>query len=370
MSAAQKQATSSCLAIWVLVILVLSSGCFRAEKANREFEKGNYSRAISIEPMYANAYYQIGKSHLGKGDNDRAIENFRKALSLDRELERLNRTRLRVKPHRASVHANLAVAHIGKRDYDQAVAEADVAVRLEPEDSFSVYIRGYANALAGADQHAISDYSRAISLAPDWWQPYFFRARAYWRQSRLELAIAGFSQTLRLNPGHEDAMHFRGTVNYDAGNYLDAIADLTRALANKPNDSAIIGSLSMAHLANHDPDTALACLRAGVKKLPNSSSLRNELAWLLATCFDSSVRDGREGLIHAERACELSDWKAPRCLDTLAACYAATGAFDDAVQWQKKALTFESDFDDRELERMRSRLDQYINKKPFVVPKK
>ena len=42
--------------------------------------------------------------------------------------------------------------------------------------------------------------------------------------------------------------------------------------------------------------------------------------------------------MEATRACNLTQWRDPDCLDTLAAAYAETGAFDAAVEWQKEAI--------------------------------
>jgi hypothetical protein len=64
----------------------------------------------------------------------------------------------------------------------------------------------------------------------------------------------------------------------------------------------------------------------------------NEIAWLRATCAEPTYRDAAGALEAAKRACDLSDWKNPAYLDTLAAAYAASSDFKNAVAWQTKAV--------------------------------
>jgi TPR repeat protein len=64
----------------------------------------------------------------------------------------------------------------------------------------------------------------------------------------------------------------------------------------------------------------------------------NDLAWLLATAEAPAVRNGPRAVDLALKAGELSQWKAPEILDTLAAAYARAGNFAKAVEWQEKAI--------------------------------
>jgi serine/threonine-protein kinase len=71
------------------------------------------------------------------------------------------------------------------------------------------------------------------------------------------------------------------------------------------------------------------------------------------------IRNGPRAKECAKRACELTDWKEPGFLDTLAAAYAECGRFKSAIHWQKKALKLapeeqKADYDSR-LELYRSR---------------
>ena len=64
----------------------------------------------------------------------------------------------------------------------------------------------------------------------------------------------------------------------------------------------------------------------------------NNLAWIRASHPDSRLRDGAEATRLARRACELTGYKDPYSLDTLAIAYAETGQFNEAIATAEKAL--------------------------------
>lgn len=69
----------------------------------------------------------------------------------------------------------------------------------------------------------------------------------------------------------------------------------------------------------------------------------NGLAWLLATCANPAVRDGDTAVKLAQTAVAATNRKDPTILDTLAAAYAETGQFTNAVSAQKAALVLLQD---------------------------
>lgn len=65
----------------------------------------------------------------------------------------------------------------------------------------------------------------------------------------------------------------------------------------------------------------------------------------------------------AIRACELTKWKEPSEIDTLAAAYAESGDFDEAVKYQTQAINMKSDYGPVD-KKTRKRLAPYRDHKP------
>ena len=84
---------------------------------------------------------------------------------------------------------------------------------------------------------------------------------------------------------------------------------------------------------------------------------------IMAACPEAKFRDGKRAVEFATRACELTKWKNPSFLDTLAAAHAEAGDFDAAVTWQTRAIELLTD--ERQKDDYRSRLVLYQAKKPY-----
>ena len=105
---------------------------------------------------------------------------------------------------------------------------------------------------------------------------------------------------------------------------------------------------------------------AALRTMPDSPSVLNNLAWLLATCPDPGVRDGKEAVRAAWRGAVLTLQLQARPLGTLAAAYAEAGRFTDAVSAARKAIGLAARSGQRDLaETNRQLLELYRNGKPY-----
>jgi len=72
---------------------------------------------------------------------------------------------------------------------------------------------------------------------------------------------------------------------------------------------------------------------------PWRAGMLNQLARFQATCSQAEFRNGTKAVQNATKACELSNWDNYNYIDTLAAAYAQTSQFEQAVKWQCQAIT-------------------------------
>jgi tetratricopeptide (TPR) repeat protein len=137
------------------------------------------------------------------------------------------------------------------------------------------------------------------------------------------------------------------------------------AVATRPRNTFAWTHLGFALRDMGNADGAVAAFQEAVRLDPKFPHALNSLAWLLAVGPDD-LRDGKRAVELATRACELTDWKNARFIDTLAAAYAEAGDYVKAGEYQEKALDVLSQ--SPKGPEVRQRLALYAQKKPFRDP--
>ncbi len=108
--------------------------------------------------------------------------------------------------------------------------------------------------------------------------------------------------------------------------------------ASKPAARYLLAQATESYNAGHYR-RALADLGAANRLDSSNPIVLNNYAWILATCPDDKARDGKKALELARKACELAKWNDAGAWDTLAAAYAETGDYDNAIKWENQYLS-------------------------------
>lgn len=170
-----------------------------------------------------------------------------------------------------------------------------------------------------------------------------------WRQSaRLSLGLLSAAALISLYwAPWQDNWHYARAVNFaEAGDDAGALPFLDRFLERHPEDAWAAHTSARIRMDRRDFGRARDILASASDDALNA----NSLAWLLATCPDAQVRDGRRAVELARQVCESTAWENPSYLDTLAAAYAECGDFTEAVKWSTKAVELSSDAERQPLE--------------------
>ena len=155
--------------------------------------------AIALDPEFARAYYCLASAHmmdvyfgLSKSPNEsleKAVELTQKAISLD--------------PKDSRPYAQLGHLYTMKRDYDKAIAEGERAVALDPGGADAQAWFGMTLNNADRPKEAIPLFEKAIRLNPNGPTWYFLNfGNSYRLTGQFQEAITQYKKALHVAPNN------------------------------------------------------------------------------------------------------------------------------------------------------------------------
>jgi hypothetical protein len=142
--------------------------------------------------------------------------------------------------------------------------------------------------------------------------------------------------------------------------WRDSETLFTHALSVTRDNHVAHAYLGRALLAEGRTREAIEQFSEAVRLRPEFLTPANNLAWLLATAEAESLRNPYAALRLAQRSARLTRYLDASVLDTLAAAYAASGRFEEAVATAERGVALAEQAGDRELaDEMAQRLALY-----------
>ena len=128
------------------------------------------------------------------------------------------------------------------------------------------------------------------------------------------------------------------------------------------NEDALCG-IPPIYFALKQYDKAVEAFEQSVKLFPENPTALNNYSWFLATTTQDAYRDGKKALELGLKAAQASNYEKAYILSTLAAAYAETGDFENAIKTVQKALDDEKD--ERLTKELKNELESYKQNKPI-----
>jgi tetratricopeptide (TPR) repeat protein len=160
----------------------------------------------------------------------------------------------------------------------------------------------------------------------------------FFQQGRLSDAISQFQEALEIKPDSADAHNNLGTCLFFQGRMNEAITHYQKAVEIKPDFAHAHRNLGLAFCRQGRMEEGISQCQKALEIKPADPELQNDLAWLLATGPDGALRDGNRAVELARQANALTGGDNPIFLHTLAAGFAETGRFTEAMETAQRAL--------------------------------
>ena len=230
--------------------------------------------------------------------------------------------------HRA---VNMAISYLGKFiDANQDASPTRLA------DTH--YIRGVLLESQKRFSEAVASIRRSAELKPDDLRAHSELARLLEKFGKLAEAQNAWMAAYRINRENHEVQHGLATNLLRQKKFKASVSLLSRMVSSRPEDAIAHFRLATAYRNLKRWSEAKASYSRALDLRPDMILAANNLAWMLATNPDASLRDGTRAVSLAERACSATAFKDPHLLDTLSVAYAEDGQFGKAIEAAQRAV--------------------------------
>jgi len=251
-------------------------------------------------------------------------------------------------------------------DYCDPLRMWSKVVEVAPHNARGHFSLGATYNLRGDSQRAQVQFERAIALAPDYAKAHGNLGMLLVRQGDWDRGEEHLRRALELSPNYTSALVNLANLLTRRENWRGALTYYRQAVHLEPYKPLPRQNLATVLLRMGKAPEAVSALREALRLNPHSGDLRIQLAWILATCEDATVRDGQEALRLAEEAGQQAGYRQCLVLNALAAAYAELGQYDEACQAASQCLELaRAEGRKEDLEPYTNRLAVYRGGKPF-----
>jgi tetratricopeptide (TPR) repeat protein len=275
-------------------------------------------------------------------------------------------------------------------DYKAAAADLGPVVTADSQDPQAYVARGYAYFEAGENQRALADATRAVDLEPD--AACYLLARSFilTRIGEFNRALDDANAAIELAPNTADCYAQRGFIYMAMGESGNALKDLDHAIKLGPNTVVYRVQRGFALGMQGRYADARSEWETAIRMRPDYGPAYSALGWLQATCPDGKFRDPKSAVENSKRGAELgaptilaalismgavqtkikpkperSEPSLAWSLDALAAAYASSGDFRQAVAVQQQAIAHNNTAPNPLATKEKKLLALYQSQKPY-----
>jgi serine/threonine-protein kinase len=282
-------------------------------------------RALAITDRLASGRVTLGKLYHLTGNHEAAVGQFSIAIELD--------------SMDAEAHFGLAAAYRALQRIDEAERAYRQTISLQPANWQPHNDLGNLYILTGHYDEAIKHFQRAVALAPSEARPYEGMAGAHLYQESLDEARVWAQRALNIRPSYV-AYSYLGDASYLAEDYEAAARSYERALQINDTDYLVWGNLADVYglLPGRDAEAKAAYQRAirGAEEWRSISPSDPEILSDLAA-YRAKLGQDEEAVAMLD-AVDMGVSADMYLAERVATLYAQLGHEQDAIKWIEEAI--------------------------------
>ena len=197
------------------VLFNIRGACF-ADLGQLDVAVTNYKEAISIQPDYAKAHFNLAGSLHDLGQLKAAVKSYKKTLEIE--------------PNYAEAFNNLGNVFQELEQGDSAVQSYKRALEIKPDYVAAQYSLGNTFMELGQLDEALKSYEAALKLKPDFVEAINNLGITFFKLHKLDEAMKSYEKALALDPNFADAHNNIGIVFSELGQLDEAIMSCKAAI--------------------------------------------------------------------------------------------------------------------------------------------
>ena len=230
-----------------------------------DFARQMFARAIELDPGYARAYAGIADCcaylHMYWNSTEEMLQ----------EVDAASRKALELDPDLAEAHASRGLAASLKREYGEARKEFETAIQLNPHLFEPYYFQARNYYAQGKLEKAVQWFEQASQVLPEDYQAPMLMASALHGLGREAEAHAAYERGLlaaerhlNLHPGDSRALYFGANALSQLNQRERSLQWLERALAVEPEEPQVLYNVACVYALLNETERAIDCLQGSI----------------------------------------------------------------------------------------------------------
>jgi len=318
-----------------------------AKTKNNDKAIDEYKKAIKANPQYADAYCAISELYSSRQQHQKALKLLEEAIAIIPPNQKIKKLSKQIYYNYAAYCLNEGLIAFFSGNNQKAYALLNKALKLRPDYAYTHYILGYYNFENNNIDEAESKMRDAIGVDPQYWQAYKLLGDIYFKKLSYDQSVAMYKKALEFNQDDAISENDVGIALMQMERYSEALPHLKKALELDPDNPHIMYNLATTYRDGGMFDEAISGYKVLANVKPDYPDMYNNLAGIYnQQGNEEAALDAYYKEIEYSHQRLLSNPDNINTLNSLARAYNGIKEYGKAKEVIKKAIALAPDYRD------------------------